>query len=82
MTNMNETKNSKVTSRFEMEQNALFYRRFQLFWKASLKVHKYDTSSLDFHRTAQIKNLTYFSLWIFFLQNLITIGSGNLVQGE
>ena len=55
MTKMNDTKNNKVTSRFHMEQNVLFYRRFQLFWKVSLKAHKYDTSSLDFHLTAHLK---------------------------
>ena len=37
MTKMNETKNNKVTSRFQMEQNALFHKIFQLFWKVSLK---------------------------------------------
>ena len=55
MTKMNDTKNNKVILRLHMEQNALFYKRFRLFWRVSLKAHQYNTSSIDFHLTAHLK---------------------------
>ena len=39
MTKMDETKNNKVILRLHMEQNALFYKGFRLFWNVSLKAH-------------------------------------------